>query len=173
MLLQKGAIMGDSVLAHEIVPWWSPDATVAAQASASQQILQEKGLDPELVRRLTQIGGPTLADTDPTRIMPVAVGALNMANVEIGNWTRQRRRAKEHALGLGSAPKSNEGSAEPGPEPEPEPLRSRVLSTVLRAGAVISIPIATQVPAVLLVYWATSACATFAQNMYFARKEAE
>lgn len=163
MLLRQAALLPDSPLIHELIPWWSPDATFAAQTAATKQILMEKGLDAASIERLTRMGGPTLADRDSTQIMPIVVGSLNLLNVELSQWTRQHRLSRERELGLGDSPPSaNEAGA------VQESPRERVLGNVLRIGAVVSIPIACQVPSALLVYWATSALATMTQNGYFA-----
>lgn len=144
-LLRQGAVLPDTPLAQEVMPWWSADEATNLQAMASRQILLERGVDANIVDRLTKVGGPTLADRDATQIMPLVVGSLNMINVELVNWTRQRRAAREAALGLSSQPHLG-GQALP-----EEPRRVRVLSDLLRAGAIASIPVATQVPSVRCV----------------------
>lgn len=168
MLIRQGTVLPDTPLVHELIPWWAPDATFAAQASASQQILLDRGLDPVLVDKLTKVGGPTLADRDSTQIMPIVVGSLNMLNIELAQWVRERRLARERELGLGdSRAGANDGGV------EAEPVRERVIGNVLRGTAVLSIPIACQVPAALLVYWTTSALVTLVQNAYFAWLDAK
>ena len=114
--------------------------------------------------RLTKLGGPTLADRDPTFTMPLACGSLNMVNVELTSWTRQQRRVRESDLGL---------STEQEADLEEEPPRARILSNALRVGAILSIPIACQVPSILLVYWCTSSVMTLGTNLYFARHSAK
>lgn len=163
VLLRQAAILPDSPLLQELIPWWSPDATFAAQTAATKQILVEKGLDARSIERLTTMGGPTLVDRDSTQIMPIVVGSLNMLNVELSQWVRQRRAAREQALGLGTKPAG--GSKD---NDNKESLREQVLGNALRTGAVVSIPIACSVPSVLLVYWSTSALVTMMQNVYFA-----
>lgn len=163
MLLRQGALLPDSPLVTELLPWWTPDASFASQAQASQQILLDKGVDPAVVERLTKVGGPTLADRDSTLVMPIVVGALNMLNVELSQWVRARRVARERALGLGST-----HAGAPEGEQAPEPPRERLIGNLLRGSAVVSIPIASQVPGAMLVYWTTSALVTLVQNSYFA-----
>ena len=147
-----------------LIPWWTPDQEFAAHSAATRQILLDKGLDPGLADRLTKLGGPTLADRDPTYIMPLICGSLNMVNVELTAWTRQQRRVRESAMGL-----STENEADLAEEPP----RARILSNVLRVGAILSIPIACQVPSVLLVCWGTSSLMTLAMNSYFARRSSK
>lgn len=161
LLLRQGAILPDTPLVQELVPWWSPNEEFAAQSAATRQVLMDKGLDPSLADRLTKIGGPTLADRDPTFIMPLTCGSINMINVELSTWTRLRRRAMEAAMGLA-----------PGQNDVEEPPRARILSNMMRVGAIASIPIAAQMPSVLLVYWCTSSLVTLVQNVYFARIDA-
>lgn len=161
MLLRQGSIMPDTPLMHETVPWWSPDDVSMSQSLNTRQLLLDKGLDPGLADRLTKIGGPTLADRDPTFIMPLACGSLNMINVELTSWTRQQRRAHESALGLSTEQEADLAEEQP---------RMRILSNLLRVGAILSIPIACQVPSVLLVYWCTSSFVTLGMNTYFARQ---
>lgn len=169
-LLRQAAVLPDSPLIQELIPWWSPDPAFAAQVATTKQLLVEKGLDPVSIERLTKIGGgPTLVDRDSTQIMPIVVGSLNMLNVELSQWVRQRRAAREQQLGLGggpSVPTDTNGAPLPS-------LRERVLGNVLRTGAVVSIPIACSVPSVLLVYWTTSALVTMVQNSYFAWLDAK
>ncbi|EDP42344.1 hypothetical protein MGL_3102 [Malassezia globosa CBS 7966] len=164
MLLRQTAFFPDTPLAQELVPWWSPDETFAAESAATRQILLDKGLDPGMADRLTKLGGPTLADRDPTFTMPLACGSLNMVNVELTSWTRQQRRVRESDLGL---------STEQEADLEEEPPRARILSNALRVGAILSIPIACQVPSILLVYWCTSSVMTLGTNLYFARHSAK
>ena len=87
-----------------------------------------------------------------------------MVNVELTAWTRQQRRVRESAMGL-----STENEADLAEEPP----RARILSNVLRVGAILSIPIACQVPSVLLVCWGTSSLMTLAMNSYFARRSSK
>ena len=164
MLLRQTAFFPDTPLAQELVPWWSPDETFAAESAATRQILLDKGLDPGMADRLTKLGGPTLADRDPTFTMPLACGSLNMVNVELTSWTRQQRRVRESDLGL---------STEQEADLEEESPRARILSNALRVGAILSIPIACQVPSILLVYWCTSSVMTLGTNLYFARQSAK
>lgn len=163
-LLRQGAVLDATPLINEIIPWWSPDEIFSIQAENTRQLLLDKGLDPGLADRLTKLGGPTLADRDPTFIMPLVCGSLNMVNVEIVNWMRQRQRLHEMDLGLNELPESQQ---------QEEPLRARLMSNILRISAIASIPIACQVPSVLLVYWSTSSLITFAQHVYFAREDAK
>lgn len=161
MLLRQTALLPGSPLVHELVPWWSPDADFVSQSAATRQVLLDKGMDPALAARLTEVGGPTLADHDPTQVMPVVCGSLNMVNVELASWTRLRRAATDTSLGLAMQP-----------EGEEEPRRARIVTNMMRVGAIASVPIACQVPSVLLVYWCTSSVVTMAQNVYFAWREA-
>jgi len=163
-LLRQGAVLDATPLVNEVIPWWSPDEVFSAQAENTRQLLLDKGLDPGLADRLTKLGGPTLADRDPTFIMPLVCGSINMINVEMVNWMRQRQRSHEIDLGLNELPETQQ---------QEEPLRARLISNILRIGAIASIPIACQVPSVLLVYWSTSSLITFAQHIYFAREDAK
>ena len=163
-LLRQGAVLPGTPFAQELIPWWTPDQEFAAHSAATRQILLDKGLDPGLADRLTKLGGPTLADRDPTYIMPLICGSLNMVNVELTAWTRQQRRVRESAMGL-----STENEADLAEEPP----RARILSNFLRVGAILSIPIACQVPSVLLVCWSTSSLMTLAMNSYFARRSSK
>ncbi|WFD01171.1 hypothetical protein MYAM1_003932 [Malassezia yamatoensis] len=164
MALRHAALMPDSPLVNELLAWWSPDATLAAQVAVSKQLLIEKGMDPGSIQQLTTIGGPTLSGRDTTQIMPIVVGSLNMMNVELSQWTRLRRVQNEEALGFANQSEQSSDVI----DQHTEPLRERIIGNVLRAGAVVSIPIASSVPSVLLVYWTTSALVTMAQNSYFA-----
>lgn len=163
-LLRQGAVLPGTPFAQELIPWWSPDQEFAAHSAATRQILLDKGLDPGLADRLTKLGGPTLADRDPTYIMPLLCGSLNMVNVELTAWTRQQRRVRESAMGL-----STENEADLAEEPP----RARIVSNLLRMGAILSIPIACQVPSVLLLCWSTSSLMTLAMNLYFARRSSK
>lgn len=163
-LLRQGAVLDATPFVNEIIPWWSPDEVFTIQAENTRQLLLDKGLDPSLADRLTKLGGPTLADRDPTFVMPLVCGSLNLINVEMVNWMRQRQRLHEVDLGLNDSPES---------QVHEEPLRARLMSNILRMSAIASIPIACQVPSVLLVYWSTSSLITFAQHVYFAREDAK
>ncbi|WFD32743.1 hypothetical protein MSPP1_003794 [Malassezia sp. CBS 17886] len=169
MLLRQGALLPDSPFLNEVVPWWSPDETFLRQMSASRQILLDKGLDARLADGLTQIHGPTLANRDSSHILPILIGSLTMLNAELSNWTRRRRHDREAALGL-SAPREPLAPNE-APSTTAEPLSARVVSNALRVGAVVSIPVAAQMPSALLVYWLTSSLITFVQTVYFARAD--
>lgn len=163
-LLRQSAVLDGSPLINEIVPWWTPDEVFSTQAENTRQFLLDKGVDPGLANRLTKLGGPTLADRDPTFIMPLVCGSMNMVNVEMVNWMRLRQRLREMNLGLNDSPEMEE---------QEEPLRARLMSNVLRVSAIASIPIACQVPSVLLIYWSTSSLITFMQHVYFAREDAK
>ena len=172
MLIRDGCMLPDSPLISEVIPWWSPDASFAMQTEAQRQILLDKGLEPALVDRLTKIGGPTLVDRDSTQAMPVVLGMLNMLNVELTTWTRRQRAEREAAIGLGQGQKYDTVAQQFDQEMYESP-QARAISMALRLGAVVSIPIASQMPSALLVYWVSSAFCTLTQNSYFAHREAQ
>ncbi|WFD34180.1 hypothetical protein MCUN1_001017 [Malassezia cuniculi] len=175
MLIRQGALLPDSPFLNEIVPWWSPDPDFAAQMAAQKELLLSKGLPPQLAERITSLGGPTLADRDTTMALPVILGAVNMLNVELAAFMRQRRMQRDDAIGLGSP----SAAAQRDPVVDQleielkEPLSSRMLTTAARLGSIISIPIACQVPSALLVYWLTSSLFTLGQTIRMERLEAK
>lgn len=150
MLLRQGALLPDSPFFVEVVPWWSPDAEFASQMAAQRELLLSKGLPPEAADKITRLSGPTLADRDATMVLPVTLGAVNMLNVELAAFMRQRRMQREDAIGLGTVPHTTQRDPAVD-ELEIElkvPLASRMLTTASRLGAIVSIPIACQVPSV-------------------------
>lgn len=180
MMLRQGAYLPDSPFFTETVPWWTPDADFVSRMSTQCDLLASKGLAPDLIDKLTKVKGPTLADRDTTMVLPILLGAINMLNVEISTFIRQRRTKREDAIGLGNTTHSDPVVDQLETELK-EPLFSRMLNTALRLGAIASIPIASQVPNVrisvtnqaLIVYWLTSSTFSLGQNVIRERREAQ
>ncbi|PWN49937.1 hypothetical protein IE53DRAFT_331171 [Violaceomyces palustris] len=187
------ASLPPSPFSFEILPWWEPSPEIQAQFSASAMILAEKGLDTEQITRLQgTFGGPTLSDKDSTMMGPIALGLMTMTNVELGGWTRRTLsrftdvdssaaegrtnkdgggaavtakdefKSQGKGKGKGKEVTSMEGEA------EEEPARSRILTNALRVMAIGFIPIASQAPGALLIYWLSSGAFTLGQNVVFA-----
>lgn len=85
-----------------------------------------------------------LTVADPTVLLPLAVGGLHLANVQLNMNAMEN---KQH---------------------HPTPFQ-RALKLVLQGLAVAMIPVATQVPAVLALYWTTSAAFSLVQNIVVRR----
>ncbi|EPQ27485.1 uncharacterized protein PFL1_05023 [Pseudozyma flocculosa PF-1] len=182
-LIRQSAMLPGSPFAAEVLPWWSPSPEMAAQFKASASILADRGMEPELIAKLqgTQ-GGPTLADRDNTMIGPVSLGMLTMTNVELTSWSR---RAMAKLTALGDSTKAE--AKPPGPasdaaargqptssgvssssSEDEEPRRTRILTNAFRVLAIASIPIASQAPGALIIYWLSSGTYTLVQNSIFA-----
>ncbi|KAJ1559042.1 Cytochrome c oxidase assembly protein cox18, mitochondrial, partial [Cladochytrium tenue] len=76
-----------------------------------------------------------LTAPDPTLLLPVAIGIANWANIEMNM------------------------AAVKNPT-----LRQRALKHVFQLLALVAVPIATQVPSIISVYWLTSAGYSLVQN---------
>ncbi|KAJ3201973.1 Cytochrome c oxidase assembly protein cox18, mitochondrial [Entophlyctis luteolus] len=81
-----------------------------------------------------------LAAPDPTLLLPLAIAALHLANIEA------------HAATI----------------PSPT-IRQRALKFMLQSVSVLMVPVATQVPSGVALYWATSAAFGFVQNIALRR----
>ncbi|KAN0065617.1 hypothetical protein ACQY0O_000743 [Thecaphora frezii] len=176
-LIRQAALASGTPFADEVLPWWSPSPEMAAQFKASASILADRGLEPELIAKLhgTQ-GGPTLADRDTSMIGPVSLGLLTMTNVELTSWSR-RALAKLASVGTPAASDKPKEAVDVVDAEEEEPRRTRILTNVFRTLAIAAIPIATQAPGALIIYWLSSGVYTLMQNSVFAfldrRREAQ
>ncbi|QRV72416.1 inner membrane protein, 60 kDa [Ceratobasidium sp. AG-Ba] len=104
---------------------------------------------------------PSLAHTDPTGMLPIAVGLLMFSNVELGRLSRPAKRQMEPAP-------SNDNSGETSPTELPR-MSSMVsaLENGLRGVSILFIWIAMQSPGAVVLYWLTSAAYTLAERLYF------
>lgn len=156
-LVRQAALDPSSPFASEVLPWWSPSPELAQQFKSSTAILADRGFDEATIAKLKgTMGGPTLADKDPTMIGPVSFGMLTMANTELTSWTR-RSIAKIRDVTSGNADaaartagKLLQDGAKPAAEieKEQEPRRVRIITNALRVMAIAFIPIACQAPGV-------------------------
>ncbi|KAI8998151.1 60Kd inner membrane protein-domain-containing protein [Gaertneriomyces semiglobifer] len=80
-----------------------------------------------------------LTAPDPTMIFPLSIGFLHLLNVELNRSTVAMGGGKEH----------------------------RLLTFIFRTLAIIIIPVSTQVPMILSLFWATSAGFSVIQNCMF------
>lgn len=177
-LLRQAALDPSTPFAAEVIPWWSPSPELAAQFKVSANILADRGLEPETIARMQgSMGGPTLADRDPTMIGPISFGMLTMANTELSSWSR-RTLAKIDATAGNSkgdypAEKPDDIAAQTAKQllddpDQHETRRGRIISNALRVLAIAFIPIAMQAPGVIIVYWLSSGVYTLAQNSVLA-----
>lgn len=176
-LLRQSVLDPTPPFASEILPWWTPSPELAAQFKVSASILADRGLDPDTISRLQgSMGGPTLADRDPTMIGPISFGMLTMANTELNSWSR-RNIAKLSAVTnpdlVNGRPASRDAAAKTADKLLSDPdahetRRSRIISNALRFVAIAFIPIAMQAPGVLIVYWLSSGVYTLLQNSVLA-----
>ncbi len=141
-------------------PWTGPSADLQAKFAASAKMLAERGLSPDQVAMMAPKQGPSLIDRDPTGFGPLAFGMITLLSVELGAWRRQAEgggapkdlttilteHEKEEAKRTGSVQKQEKGKVLKGKALTQ--VRSVILNTTLRAGAIIFVPIAMQVPSV-------------------------
>ncbi|KAK0539368.1 hypothetical protein OC834_000087 [Tilletia horrida] len=167
--------------AQELLPWstWSFTGPTLAQQqqldafAQSASILRDRGMNEEM---LAQLMGPrgggasgggigsTLAQKDSSMQGPIALGMITLLNAELSAYRTTRER--KH---LESDPAADVGAQAPaGGEPQQEvrkaSLRTAIFTNTLRAAAIAFVPIASQVPGGLLIYWLTSATYTLGQN---------
>ncbi|KAJ3118957.1 Cytochrome c oxidase assembly protein cox18, mitochondrial [Phlyctochytrium bullatum] len=81
-----------------------------------------------------------LAAPDPTVLLPLAIGGMHLFNIEMNSSSVKKPTARQRALKI-----------------------------VFQTLAVASVPIATQVPAGIALYWATSAAFSVVQNVVLNR----
>ncbi|PWZ00919.1 hypothetical protein BCV70DRAFT_199286 [Testicularia cyperi] len=173
-LLRQSALDPSTPFASEVLPWWEPSPELAAQFKASTAILADRGFDDAMIDKLKgTMGGPTLVDRDSTMYGPVAFGMLTLANTELNSWSRRSLAKISAAAEADAAPAATrtnrpDAAAKAADklleQPEEEPRRSRIITNALRVLAIAFIPIASQAPGVLVVYWLSSGVYTLLQN---------
>ncbi|CUA70388.1 hypothetical protein RSOLAG22IIIB_00748 [Rhizoctonia solani] len=110
---------------------------------------------------------PSLAQVDPTGVLPIAVGLIMFSNIELGRLSRPFK-AKP-------TPNDVTSSHDPSKAPEGKALtEQRRMSTVisalengLRGVSILFIWIAMQAPGAVVIYWLTSASYTFLERLFF------
>lgn len=195
LLIRTSLLAAGSPLSTEIIPWWSPPAELTSRFETSAKILADRGLEGEILSKLTMLHGPTLTETDKTMFGPILMGILTMANVELGQWLRrgmkseiqeEKSQLEKHQAQVGGQSKESSKKI----EVNIDPIRTNVLGNILRAAAIGFVAVSSQAPTVsrrdtgldhfyatepypfplqgLVVYWLTSASYTLIQNSTFA-----
>jgi len=141
-----------SPLSTELIPWWSPAPDLTSKFEAGAKMLADRGLEGNVLEKLTMTYGPTLSESDKTMYGPIAMGLLTTANVELGQWLRRgmtsEKEVEEKELekqeigekrGKGSSKKVKIDLA---------PIRADLLGNILRAAAIGFVVVSSQAPAV-------------------------
>ncbi|CEL59325.1 hypothetical protein RSOLAG1IB_03258 [Rhizoctonia solani AG-1 IB] len=106
---------------------------------------------------------PSLAQVDPTGVLPIAIGLIMFSNIELGRLSRLIKAPKPIPSNGSSKPTEEKGLVE-------QPRMSTIFSALengLRAVSILFIWIAMQAPGSVVLYWLTSASYTFAERLFF------
>ncbi|CAI2165662.1 18750_t:CDS:2 [Funneliformis geosporum] len=116
----------------------------SAAHSSSDPITGSNALDISTITLDSLTNGGTLwfndlTLSDPTFIFPLAIGITNFFNIEVHSWS------------LKSQPS----------------LRSKILKNLSRVLSVLMIPVASQAPMAICLYWLSSSTFSIGQNLIF------
>ncbi|CAE6534370.1 unnamed protein product [Rhizoctonia solani] len=109
---------------------------------------------------------PSLAQVDPTGMLPIAVGLIMFSNIELGKLSRpSKANSTPNDVTL-----SNSTSKAPEEKALAEqPKMSTIISAFengLRGVSILFIWIAMQAPGAVVIYWLTSASYTFFERLF-------
>ncbi|KAF8593243.1 hypothetical protein BDV93DRAFT_529957 [Ceratobasidium sp. AG-I] len=102
---------------------------------------------------------PSLAQVDPTGVLPIAVGLMMFSNIELGRLSRPARPPKP-------TPTSATEEATPTELPKMSSLVT-ALENGLRGASILFIWVAMQSPGAVVLYWLTSASYTLVERLFF------
>ncbi|KAJ1308415.1 hypothetical protein OPQ81_004120 [Rhizoctonia solani] len=107
---------------------------------------------------------PSLAQVDPTGVLPIALGLIMFSNIELGKLSRPSKLTKPSTPNnAASKPGSEDNALEP-------PKMSTIIAAFengLRVVSILFIWIAMQAPGSVVLYWLTSASYTFLERLFF------
>ncbi|KAF8681126.1 60Kd inner membrane protein [Rhizoctonia solani] len=107
---------------------------------------------------------PSLAQVDPTGVLPIAIGLIMFSNIELGRLSRPAKTTpKPVPTGSSSNPTEEKALME-------QPRMSAIISGLengLRGVSILFIWIAMQAPGSVVLYWLTSASYTFIERLCF------
>ncbi|CAE7130381.1 unnamed protein product [Rhizoctonia solani] len=112
---------------------------------------------------------PSLAQVDPTGVLPIAVGLIMFSNIELGRLSRPFKAKPTPSDAVLSTPdKSSKASGEIALAEQPK--MSTIISAFengLRGVSILFIWIAMQAPGAVVLYWLTSASYTLLERLFF------
>ncbi|CAE6514907.1 unnamed protein product [Rhizoctonia solani] len=112
---------------------------------------------------------PSLAQVDPTGILPIAVGLIMFSNIELGRLSRPSK-ANPTANNTAPSTSNDPSKASEAKTLTEQPRMTTIISAFengLRGVSILFIWIAMQAPGAVVIYWLTSAAYTFFERLFF------
>ncbi|EUC67501.1 60 kDa inner membrane protein [Rhizoctonia solani AG-3 Rhs1AP] len=109
---------------------------------------------------------PSLAQVDPTGMLPIAVGLIMFSNIELGKLSRP---SEANSTPNDVTPSNSTSKAPEDKALTEQPKMSTIISAFengLRGVSILFIWIAMQAPGAVVIYWLTSASYTFFERLF-------